>query len=177
MISSCGVAAFVWLEPSTVISRAFCISQSSCSIKRPLGVMQYDFGKVIQGHGFQNTRFLNQPPATLRTAITGRQALYKRKGNRQVETSQSLYGRCGLNKGCQSIIILGINYRDLSLSKASKSALGQSLQQTTEESDQISYFFDLILAPLSSSNTLTVASILKRVYNTTFRNTKQNYSI
>jgi nucleoside phosphorylase len=46
------------------------------------GVFQYDFGKTIQGQGFQHTRFLNQPPTTLRTALTGLQAQYKRKGHR-----------------------------------------------------------------------------------------------
>ncbi|KAH7319609.1 nucleoside phosphorylase domain-containing protein [Stachybotrys elegans] len=34
------------------------------------GVFQYDFGKAIQGKGFQNTRFLNQPPSIMR-AVTG----------------------------------------------------------------------------------------------------------
>jgi nucleoside phosphorylase len=29
------------------------------------GVFQYDFGKSIQGQGFQHTRFLNQPPREL----------------------------------------------------------------------------------------------------------------
>jgi nucleoside phosphorylase len=46
------------------------------------GVFQYDFGKSIQGQGFQHTQFLNQSPTTLRTAITGIQAQYKRKGHR-----------------------------------------------------------------------------------------------
>ncbi|KAJ5414893.1 hypothetical protein N7509_000227 [Penicillium cosmopolitanum] len=45
------------------------------------GVFQYDFGKSIQGQSFQHTRFLNQPPTTLRTAITGLQTQYKRKGH------------------------------------------------------------------------------------------------
>ncbi|KAJ6004940.1 hypothetical protein N7540_012739 [Penicillium herquei] len=45
------------------------------------GVFQYDFGKAIQGQGFQNTRFLNQPPTTLRTAITGIRAQYERQGH------------------------------------------------------------------------------------------------
>lgn len=45
------------------------------------GVFQYDFGKSIQCQGFRNTRFLNQPPPTLRTAMAGIQAQYKRKGH------------------------------------------------------------------------------------------------
>ncbi|KAJ5359789.1 hypothetical protein N7517_008980 [Penicillium concentricum] len=49
------------------------------------GVFQYDFGKSIQGQEFQHTRFLNQPPTTLRTAITGIQAQYKRKGHKLTE--------------------------------------------------------------------------------------------
>ncbi|KAJ5932870.1 hypothetical protein N7516_007359, partial [Penicillium verrucosum] len=49
------------------------------------GVFQYDFGKSIQGQEFQYTRFLNQPPTTLRTAITGIQAQYKRKGHKLIE--------------------------------------------------------------------------------------------
>ncbi|CAG8416225.1 unnamed protein product, partial [Penicillium salamii] len=49
------------------------------------GVFQYDFGKSIQGQEFQHTRFLNQPPTTLRTAMTGIQAQYKRKGHKLME--------------------------------------------------------------------------------------------
>ncbi|CAI7653375.1 unnamed protein product [Penicillium crustosum] len=49
------------------------------------GVFQYDFGKSIQGQEFQHTRFLNQPPTTLRTAMTGIQAQYKRKGHKLIE--------------------------------------------------------------------------------------------
>ncbi|CAG8164665.1 unnamed protein product [Penicillium salamii] len=49
------------------------------------GVFQYDFGKSIQGQSFQYTRFLNQPPTTLRTAMTGIQAQYKRKGHKLTE--------------------------------------------------------------------------------------------
>jgi nucleoside phosphorylase len=45
------------------------------------GVFQYDFGKSIQGQCFQCTRFLNQPPTTLRTAMTVIQAQHKRKGH------------------------------------------------------------------------------------------------
>ncbi|KAF5698294.1 G beta WD-40 repeats containing protein [Fusarium mundagurra] len=45
------------------------------------GVFQYDFGKTVQDQVFQNTRFLDQPPRTLRTAVTGIQAQYKRRGH------------------------------------------------------------------------------------------------
>jgi nucleoside phosphorylase len=50
------------------------------------GVFQYDFGKSIHGQGFQNTRFLNQPPTSLRTAITGIRSQYERKGHQLEET-------------------------------------------------------------------------------------------
>lgn len=45
------------------------------------GVFQYDFGKSIQGQVFQATRFLNQPPTILRTAMRGLVAQYERKGH------------------------------------------------------------------------------------------------
>ncbi|KUL81353.1 hypothetical protein ZTR_11402 [Talaromyces verruculosus] len=45
------------------------------------GVFQYDFGKTIQEQSFRHTRFLNQPPTILRTAVTGIQAQHKRKGH------------------------------------------------------------------------------------------------
>jgi nucleoside phosphorylase len=54
------------------------------------GVFQYDFGKSIQGQEFQHTRFLNQPPTILRTAITGIQAQYKREVYRLGETINSI---------------------------------------------------------------------------------------
>ncbi|KAH8652933.1 hypothetical protein BGZ61DRAFT_374430, partial [Ilyonectria robusta] len=49
------------------------------------GVFQYDFGKTIQDQAFQHTGFLNQPPTTLRTALTGIQAKYERKGHQLEE--------------------------------------------------------------------------------------------
>ncbi|KAH7205287.1 hypothetical protein BKA60DRAFT_685024 [Fusarium oxysporum] len=45
------------------------------------GVFQYDFGKAVQGRGFQETGFLNQPPTILRTAVHGLLTQYKRKGH------------------------------------------------------------------------------------------------
>ncbi|KAF9871822.1 g-protein beta wd-40 repeats containing [Colletotrichum karsti] len=38
------------------------------------GVLQYDFGKAIQGREFLMTGFLDQPPSVLRTAVAGLQA-------------------------------------------------------------------------------------------------------
>jgi nucleoside phosphorylase len=54
------------------------------------GVFQYDFGKTIQDQSFQQTGFLNQPPMLLRTAISGIQALYKRKGHQLGETIDNI---------------------------------------------------------------------------------------
>ncbi|KAJ5267146.1 hypothetical protein N7478_009954 [Penicillium angulare] len=45
------------------------------------GVIQYDFGKTIQGQTFQPTGFLNQPPAILRAAVSGLQAQYESDGH------------------------------------------------------------------------------------------------
>ncbi|THZ07631.1 hypothetical protein D6C91_10230 [Aureobasidium pullulans] len=45
------------------------------------GVLQYDYGKMIQGQGFQQTGFLNQPSTLVRTAVSGLKAQYKKKGN------------------------------------------------------------------------------------------------
>lgn len=50
------------------------------------GVLQYDFGKTIQDQAFHYTGFLNQPPVTLRAALTGIRAQYERKGH-QLEES------------------------------------------------------------------------------------------
>lgn len=54
------------------------------------GVFQYDFGKTIQEKAFQYTRFLDQPPTVLRTAIAGIKAQYKRKGHRLNEVVASV---------------------------------------------------------------------------------------
>ncbi|KAL6690214.1 hypothetical protein J3F84DRAFT_405362 [Trichoderma pleuroticola] len=45
------------------------------------GVIQYDFGKAIQGQEFRETGFLNQPPTLLRTAVNGLMARYEFDGN------------------------------------------------------------------------------------------------
>jgi nucleoside phosphorylase len=57
------------------------------------GVFQYDFGKTMQGRSFQHTRFLNQPPTALRTALTGLQARYKRRGHGIESTINSILNR------------------------------------------------------------------------------------
>ncbi|KAJ5289542.1 uncharacterized protein N7443_009795 [Penicillium atrosanguineum] len=45
------------------------------------GVLQYDFGKTIQGKGFQPTGFTNQAPVVLRNAVNGLTARYKINGH------------------------------------------------------------------------------------------------
>ncbi|KAJ6436336.1 Ankyrin repeat-containing domain protein [Purpureocillium lavendulum] len=57
------------------------------------GVFQYDFGKTIQNKDFQHTRVFGQPPSTLRTAIAGLQAQYKRKGHRLAEAINGILER------------------------------------------------------------------------------------
>jgi nucleoside phosphorylase len=54
------------------------------------GVFQYDFGKSIQGQSFQHTRFLNQPPTALRTAVMGIQARYEKEGHQLKEAINSI---------------------------------------------------------------------------------------
>ncbi|KAJ4860563.1 ankyrin repeats (3 copies) domain-containing protein [Trichoderma breve] len=54
------------------------------------GLLQYDFGKNIQGQDFLATGFLNQPPVVLRTALAGIQAQYERKGHRIEEAVNSV---------------------------------------------------------------------------------------
>ncbi|KAL7931924.1 ankyrin repeat-containing domain protein [Trichoderma chlorosporum] len=50
------------------------------------GVFQYDFGKTIQAQDFQNTMFLDQPPALLRSAVGGLKARYESDGHQFQET-------------------------------------------------------------------------------------------
>ncbi|KLO80962.1 Uncharacterized protein LW93_9210 [Fusarium fujikuroi] len=45
------------------------------------GILQYDFGKTIQGRAFKQTGIANQAPAILRAAVNGLMAQYERKGN------------------------------------------------------------------------------------------------
>ncbi|PTB41425.1 hypothetical protein M441DRAFT_139187 [Trichoderma asperellum CBS 433.97] len=44
------------------------------------GVLQYGFGKMVQGQPFQATRLLNQSPRILRAAVNGLQSQYRLKG-------------------------------------------------------------------------------------------------
>jgi len=62
----------------------------SCPRDGEGGLFQYDFGKTIQGQSFQHTRFLDQPPLTLRAAVNGIKAQYKRKGHRLEEAINSI---------------------------------------------------------------------------------------
>ncbi|EPS45497.1 hypothetical protein H072_510 [Dactylellina haptotyla CBS 200.50] len=57
------------------------------------GVMQYDFGKVLQGAPFQPTGFLNQPPHILRAAVADLESDHEIYGNEIHETIQKLLRR------------------------------------------------------------------------------------
>ena len=57
------------------------------------GVFQYDFGKAIQNNDFQPTGFLNQPPAVLRSAVTGLRSQYKLRGHRLEESVDEILER------------------------------------------------------------------------------------
>ncbi|KAM0433480.1 hypothetical protein ACHAPT_004360 [Fusarium lateritium] len=57
------------------------------------GVFEYDFGKTIQDQAFQETRFLNQPPTTLRAAVRGLQAQYARKGHQLGQAVSDVLGK------------------------------------------------------------------------------------
>ncbi|KAL7900825.1 hypothetical protein HDV64DRAFT_245191 [Trichoderma sp. TUCIM 5745] len=48
------------------------------------GVLQYDFGKMVQGEPFQPTRLLNQSPRILRAAVNGLKSQYQLKGYGQL---------------------------------------------------------------------------------------------
>ncbi|KAJ5095122.1 hypothetical protein N7532_007413 [Penicillium argentinense] len=66
------------------------------------GVFQYDFGKTIQNKSFQNTRFLNQPPTSLREAVNGLDTQYTRKGHKINEDIDSILKKAPrLRKGYQ----------------------------------------------------------------------------
>ncbi|KAL6803153.1 Pfs, NB-ARC and ankyrin domain protein [Trichoderma sp. SZMC 28013] len=57
------------------------------------GVLQYDFGKTIQDQPFQSTRFLDQPPMVLRTAMSGLAAQYEREGHYIEQTINNILER------------------------------------------------------------------------------------
>ncbi|KAH0169431.1 purine and uridine phosphorylase, partial [Aureobasidium melanogenum] len=46
------------------------------------GVYQYDYGKLIQGQGLQQTGFLNQPSTLVRTTVNGLKTQYRMKGHK-----------------------------------------------------------------------------------------------
>lgn len=52
-------------------------------------VIQYDFGKMIQGEGFDMTRLLDQPPTLLRTAVNKVQEDYEFCGHQIKESIES----------------------------------------------------------------------------------------
>jgi nucleoside phosphorylase len=54
------------------------------------GVLQYDFGKKIQGQDFQDTGFLNQLPTVRRTAVNGLKAKYEMEGHQLEEAINSI---------------------------------------------------------------------------------------
>ncbi|KAK4191238.1 hypothetical protein QBC35DRAFT_538128 [Podospora australis] len=54
------------------------------------GVLQYDFGKTIQGRMFETTGMLNQPPVALRTAVTGLEAQYMEDGHQLQEAIEKI---------------------------------------------------------------------------------------
>lgn len=53
------------------------------------GVLQYDFGKSIQGQSFQTTGRLDQPPTALRSAVGGLVAQYESKGHQLQNTVEN----------------------------------------------------------------------------------------
>ncbi|KAL7799230.1 hypothetical protein V8C37DRAFT_367055 [Trichoderma ceciliae] len=55
------------------------------------GVLQYDFGKAMQGGIFHTTGFLNKPPTLLRTAVNGLEAYYEINGHRIEEAISSIF--------------------------------------------------------------------------------------
>ncbi|KAH6646797.1 hypothetical protein BKA67DRAFT_496362, partial [Truncatella angustata] len=55
------------------------------------GVFQYDFGKTIQYQEFQATRFLDQPPAILRAAVSGLKAQFEADGHQIQEAIQAAF--------------------------------------------------------------------------------------
>lgn len=54
------------------------------------GVYHYDFGKEMQGSGFKQTGFLNQPPTIVRTALAELRAKHERKGHNIVENIEAV---------------------------------------------------------------------------------------
>ncbi|KAK4195644.1 nucleoside phosphorylase domain-containing protein [Triangularia verruculosa] len=57
------------------------------------GVLQYDFGKTIQGRSFQSTGHLNEPPWLFRTAMQGLQLEYQLNCHGLVSAIAGVLGR------------------------------------------------------------------------------------
>ncbi|KAJ5962647.1 ankyrin [Penicillium viridicatum] len=57
------------------------------------GILQYDFGKTVQGQPFQVTRALNQPPTALRTALSGLKSDYESYGHQLEEAVKNVLER------------------------------------------------------------------------------------
>jgi hypothetical protein len=55
------------------------------------GILQYDFGKAIQGQPFQATGILNLPPSALRAAVSGLKSQYEVKGHQLEEMSTGFW--------------------------------------------------------------------------------------
>ncbi|KAI9373897.1 WD domain protein, partial [Aspergillus egyptiacus] len=54
------------------------------------GLLQYDFGKELQGQEFHRTGISNQPPPILRTAVAGLKAQYEEEGHQLKESIQAV---------------------------------------------------------------------------------------
>jgi nucleoside phosphorylase len=54
------------------------------------GVMQYDFGKTMQDQSFRATRFLNQPPTILRSAVAHLRSEYEIAGHHLEESIKNI---------------------------------------------------------------------------------------
>lgn len=57
------------------------------------GVLQFDFGKTIQGQSFQLTGYLDQPPTVLRTAVAGLKTQYERKGHQLDQAVETILAK------------------------------------------------------------------------------------
>ncbi|KIM93228.1 hypothetical protein OIDMADRAFT_36016 [Oidiodendron maius Zn] len=88
------------------------------------GVFQYDFGKTIQDQSFRHTRYLNQPPTALRTAMSGLKALYESEGHQLDEAINSILEK---KPGCGR----GINDRTQEATSCTK-AESYTLQMTQQ---------------------------------------------
>jgi nucleoside phosphorylase len=53
------------------------------------GVYHYDLGKEVQGSGFKQTGFSDQPPTVVRTAISALEAKHTRKGHRIIQNIEA----------------------------------------------------------------------------------------